>query len=44
MSYADAVNRLEDDVSAACCRAEETLTNKEIAAELRRIAKEIEEE
>jgi hypothetical protein len=42
--YADAVNRLTDDVERACSRVDDVLSNKEIADELRRIAKSIEEE
>ena len=42
--YADAINRLEDDVNRACARVDDDLSNKEIAAELRRIADEIEDE
>lgn len=36
--YVDAVNQLEDEVNSAVARVEETLTNAEIASELRRIA------
>jgi hypothetical protein len=42
--YADALVRLEDDLSAACSRASEVLTTKEVAAELRRYADELEDE
>lgn len=43
--YADAVNALNDEIGSATVRAEQRgLTNKEIAAELRRIASEIEAE
>lgn len=42
--YSDAVNLLEDLVTSACSRVDETLTNEEIAKELRRIADDIEEE
>jgi hypothetical protein len=42
--YADAVNRLTDEVESACVRAEGTLSAKEIARELHRIANEIEDE
>lgn len=41
-SYAEAVNRLRDDVETATVRAEDVLTAKEIADELRRIANEVE--
>jgi hypothetical protein len=41
-SFADAVLRLEDEVSAACHRASSALSDKEISTELRRIADELE--
>lgn len=36
--FADAVTRLEDEVDRACSRAQEVLSNEEIAKELERIA------
>lgn len=42
-SYADAITRLEDEVSRAVARANDAgLTDKEAADELRRIADQIE--
>jgi hypothetical protein len=42
MDYAEAINRLNDEISSVLARAEHWgLTDKEIAAELRRIADEI---
>jgi hypothetical protein len=41
-SYADAIARLNDEVSSACSRVSDDLSDKEIAAELRRIADELE--
>lgn len=43
MDYAEAVNRLNDEISTAMARAERAhLTDKEIIEELRRIASELE--
>lgn len=45
MDYAEAVNRLVDEVSGVCAKAEGWgLSNKEVAEELRRLATEIENE
>lgn len=41
-SYAQAVNELDDAVASAIARVEDRLTKREIAAELRRIASELE--
>jgi len=42
MDYADAVMQLDDEVSSACARVSEVLTDREIAKELRRIADQLE--
>lgn len=45
MDYAEAINRLNDDISSLLARGEKHgLSNKEMAEELRRIASELEEE
>lgn len=45
MDYAEAVMRFEDEVSSAIFRAGENgLTPKEVATELKRMAKELEDE
>lgn len=44
VDYAEAVNRLNDEISTALARGERAgLTDKEMAEELRRIARELEE-
>jgi hypothetical protein len=40
--WADAVNRFEDEIAAACHHAGSVLSDKEISKELRRIADELE--
>lgn len=42
--YADAVNRLQDEVDMVCSKVLGPLTGKEIASELRLIAEQWEEE
>jgi hypothetical protein len=43
--YADAINRLTDEISTALARGERAgLTDKEMAQELRRLAEELENE
>lgn len=37
-SYAEAIVRFEDEVDRACANAQNELTNREIADELRRMA------
>ena len=45
MDYAEAVNRLNDEISTALARGERAgLTDKEVIAELRRMADELEAE
>jgi len=45
MDYAEAVNRLNDELSSIIARAERHgLSNKEIVEELRRVAAELEKE
>jgi hypothetical protein len=42
--YASALVRLEDDVQSAIAKAERSMTKREIADELRRLADELEDE
>jgi hypothetical protein len=42
--YADAINMLRDLVEQAVINCEESLSNKDMAAELRRVADELENE